>query len=103
MILHLPRCKLTCPMKIDGCKMKFPFQNGPFLGDMLIFQGIYIYISKYKYHIVKYTQIINHKYGHKYTAFKQTHVKHLQAVMQTTEAFLLIDMQSLLATKKCNN
>ena len=49
MILHIPRCKLTCPVKIDGCKMKSLFKNGPFLGDMLIFRGIYIYINIYIY------------------------------------------------------
>ena len=30
------------PLNIDGWKMKYPFNNGPFSGDMLIFSG-YIY------------------------------------------------------------
>jgi len=28
--------KITYPLKIDGWKMKVPFQNGPFSRDMLI-------------------------------------------------------------------
>ena len=34
----LPR-KLACPLKINGWKMKCPFEMIPFLVDMLIFSG----------------------------------------------------------------
>ena len=72
---------------------------------MLIFGGnyvYYVYIKLINYIIYIYLETYyheRHRYRHQYTAFKRAHVKHLQAVMQTCEAFLLIDMQSL-ATKK---
>ncbi len=36
--LYSPR-ELTYPLKINGWKMKFPFEMVPFSGDMLIFRG----------------------------------------------------------------
>ena len=57
MILHIPRCKLTCPVKFDGCKLKCPFQHGPFLGDMLIFRGTYISYCIYCIYINTYIYI----------------------------------------------
>lgn len=31
-----PPWKLTYPLKTDGCKMKIPFRNGPFSGDIVL-------------------------------------------------------------------
>ena len=43
-INHLPPCKLTYPLKVDGWKMTFPFAIVPLLGTS-IFQGVMQNIS----------------------------------------------------------